>query len=233
MGWQCPPLVLLDVHGVILETSWEIELRTLYNRLVKPLKPAARLAWVNEFYFLTRRERIASLARLSGRTLPQVEQVTDKVRLDIHGHYLPAVKPYVRFFLKALRKYHIPALAVCGGQAAQVKRQMRLHGLTAYIPAARIIGLEEKPPGTTGNRRALFSLLHKSFDRRLVYINDWRDENRFVKSLGGQVIGIADDHPGRYARCRRLLLASGADHVFRGWTQWQRILRQVVLPPGK
>lgn len=228
LSQQRPPLVLFDVHGVILETSWEFELKTLYNRLVKPLRPAKRRNWINTFFFLSRKERITSLAKLTGKSLPEIEKVADQVRRDIHTHFLPDIKPHIRSFLKALQKQGIPALALCGGRAAHVKGQMRLHNLTTYIPASRIIGLDENPPGTTGKRRALFALLHKCLNRRLIYINDWRDENRFMKSLGGTVIGIADSQAGRYTRCRRLLLDSGADHVFRGWTQWQRILRLVI-----
>lgn len=228
-----PVVAVFDLHGVVLEPTWEKELISIYKKVTGNDKKSDIDAWVNDNFLLHPKDKINSLwleAKRLGRDVTE-ESVRNrfiKYTNIYHDYITPKLKPKVLAFMAELKKRKIPVVIVSGSSRDLIMQQIRKTQLINHLDEFNVIGLgsgsgilkafsQEEGAISKADFYKLLSLYYP--ESTMVHFDDRTAGNDQIKKLGGINIGILNGSDSKQKSInRKNLIENGfADYIVKDW----------------
>lgn len=219
-----PFLVIVDVHGTILEPNWKAGFENVY-RVLRPHEGYGKAAnWVAENTYgipdAEVFERLAALRR--GLTPETVTNIfSDIMTLSAETEY-PNPMAGIEDFFQWLRRKKITIVALTYAKVGRenVLRQLDSSGLLSLIEGKNVV-TRENIPGSAGKDdfrdKAIQQLAHDFRTGTMVFCNDTPDGMEAVSKLEGVNIGVPQGEGLDWELRSRMLITGGAHFLIRNW----------------
>jgi nucleoside-diphosphate-sugar epimerase/bisphosphoglycerate-independent phosphoglycerate mutase (AlkP superfamily)/uncharacterized protein with ATP-grasp and redox domains len=221
------PLLVLDVHGVLLQPTWKAEVRAAYRKLTgKEMSEE----WLQENVLNKSDDEIAlALTLAAGRPItdvPDVKEEMKEIRYAMRATEEPRAVPGALEFVKAAVSRHIPIIVISGSARDQIIHQLRAAGFLEYIDEKNVFHgvITDKV-----NRAGIINNFREK-DRTIVIFDDLAKN---FESVGDAVkIGLPQGDQGSDEYVNNLidLCEAGADMVLRDFSEWQKWIFMLSKP---
>lgn len=227
-------LVVLDIHGTLLEPTWKEEWIRVYREVTGTNPPSD---WIEKHVFNKSDEDIINnIAEISLESRNLVKQKADAIRKKMREEEMPKAMTGALEFLKELSLRGVPVVLASNTFWSKdvVLKQLRASGLMNYIKEENILCRESEGDKTFDKIDKMQMFRDKHYSGHAVAYFDDRFEG--MVKIGGQdilVFGIPQGDGEEFEYNRGQLIAGGADYILHGWRAWRTIIEGVLnIPPA-
>ena len=226
---QRPLLVIFDVHGTLLQPTWQQEYIRTYELCTGR---SDGKEWVESNTWGKEREEVLQLiSEISGKSIVEVRRIFHEVYRSYRVDGAPELIPGVLNFIKSLAEEGVPIIAVSGSPRDVVLSQLYKAGLLDYIDPEYVVSEQGLKGRSRVDRANIIQALRKLFpDFTFLYFADWisssemkkiaqEDENFIIFGLPQ---GECSSQP--WLENRKALIEVGANYILRGWADYPYLL---------
>ncbi len=231
-----PIKVLLDVHGIVIESTWRKEFARAYQKVTGDSIVTA-WEWVKKYESEDLFER---LVQDTGRFLEEVKAIYEAEKEYLRQTYKPKSVPRSYAFVKALLEQGVSVIMMSGSSRELILEQLRHRGFLNLVPESRVMGQDDmikfighKGAYHAGVRDAAIQMIQaKNSDYTLIQMNDGNGGIKAVQESGGIAIGFVHqwDEEGRSSA--EMLKQNGIDAIIPdGWQYWEDVVSGLNINP--
>jgi len=226
---QRPLLVIFDVHGTLLQPTWQQEYIRTYELCTGR---SDGKEWVESNTWGKEREEVLQLiSEISGKSIVEVRRVFHEVYRSYRVDGASELIPGVLDFIKSLAEQGIPIIAVSGSPRDVVLSQLYRAGLLDYIDPGYVVSEQGLKGRSRVDRANIIQALRKLFpDFTFLYFADWISSSEMKKIAQEDENFIIFGLPqGEYSsqpwlENRKALIEVGANYILRGWVDYPYLL---------